>query len=907
MQGVADEARSPSALALGSSLVIRKRSRTVEQAKEEIEVQGVNEIRLMNVDNDDFEIKYSDSRDRITDIDGAYTDITISNADDALDAIQSIHGILGISDPYEELETDVVTSNAYGAEYTFEQVYDGVRVFGRNITASTNTTGSGDFVASNVIPSATLDNANLNFSYTQAQAENIAKEYYEGSFEVRTDATEKVIFTLRDYENNPVPAYIVSIYGHDNEGKYVDENLFVDALNGEVIYDVTNIHETDINVRAYNELGEFVNMPLEIWDYTDDNGSTWYPKYNMIHYAGSSEVIVYNQVRNSIMQNVVGFTSSVDIDADPQQVSAYTNMIDIMEWWKASFDRDSLDDNGMRVRVVTHERYKNARDNAFWKRAGNKLADACIYICDPQNNARSYAISKAALTHETTHAVIEYRIGADFAHSYYFEPGAINEGYADIFGCLMTGQWVTGLHVYSDDTYSRNIANPADPLSRQNISLASSGIIDHAPTRLSEQYVGWADNGGVHINSSLVSYPAYKMYNYGLPWNKLARVWYESMRMGYSGMSDFSTVRTCVLRAARKLQYTPEEIEIIKRAFDDIESTATTTNLSGNVSNYSGTPLSSVNVKITSANANNGSVRNVTTDSSGNFSIALTAGTYSIEISHSGYEAFSAIVTIENGLDSSMNIQLVTLDSAESTLTGIVKDAQTGYVIANALLEVRSGWNMHTGNIVATCTTDESGNYTLALPGGYYTIDVSKEDYITTNVNRFVMPADTSIRRNILLSKELDNKYRVTLQWDLDPNDLDSHLIGPITNGYGDFHVYFPSYSRIARDSSSNIIAELDHDDVEGYGFETITFEMQPGDKFKYYVHWFTGTGTWKGSNAVVNLYKGTQLINTFTVPQVDENGDWNYWHVFDLTSGLDPVQPDNEEAIVTTEPTLDD
>ena len=81
---------------------------------------------------------------------------------------------------------------------------------------------------------------------------------------------------------------------------------------------------------------------------------------------------------------------------------------------------------------------------------------------------------------------------------------------------------------------------------------------------------------------------------------------------------------------------------------------------------------------------------------------------------------------------------------------------------------------------------------------------------------------------------------------------------------------------------------------------------MQPGDTFKYYVYWYGGIGTWKGSNAVVNLYKGAQLINTFTVPQVNENGYRQYWRVFELTDGLDPVQPALTDAITTTEPTLD-
>ena len=333
-------------------VVIRKRSRTVEQAKEEIEVKGVNEIRRMNVDNNDLEIIYNESRDRITDIDGAYTDITIINADDALDAIQSIHGILGISDPYEELETDVVTSNAYGAEYTFDQVHNGVRVFGRNITTSANAAGAGDFVASSVVPSATLENANLTFLYTQEQAENIAKEYYEGSFEVRTDTTEKVIFTLGNYENNPIPAYIVSIYGHDDENNYTDENLFVNALNGDVIYNTTNIHTFEVVTRrANNELGDLdTNNPVSFPVITTGTKD----------YLWDPETKVRLFVHSPDMAYLANHNVGEEWD-DPQQISAYTNMIEIMKWWKASFDRDSLDGRGMVVDVVTHERKKIRR------------------------------------------------------------------------------------------------------------------------------------------------------------------------------------------------------------------------------------------------------------------------------------------------------------------------------------------------------------------------------------------------------------------------------------------------------------------------------------------------------------------------------------------------------------------
>ncbi|MBR0315312.1 MAG: M4 family metallopeptidase, partial [Synergistaceae bacterium] len=497
--------------------VIRARSRSVEQAKSEIRINGVDEIRLMNVSNDDFQITYSASRDRVTDIDGKYSDIVVTNADDALDSIQSVRGILGLNDPYTELENDVVTSDTYGGEYTFSQVHNGVKVFGRNITASANSAGETDFVASSVVPSATLTNSDLNFSYTQDQAETTAKGHYSGSFDIRSDKTEKIIFTLESYDNNPAPAYIVNVYGTDNEGKYVDENLFVNARNGEVIYSSSNIH--DYSVTAEDELDETVTFNLE--ETLQSDGSTVY-----VMHDPESRVWIYNN--NYGLSNLVSKPAGSTWN-DKQQISTYLNMIKIIKWWKNTLNRDSLDGNSMDVDVITHERVYNYRDNAYWWGWTKK-----IYICDPRSNSRSYAVAPEVINHEATHAVMMYRVGSDFSNNYNNAPGAINEGYADIFGCLQANHWLIGLHVFANNAYTRNISDPADPNSRQNINTRIT-----APTTLSERYTGTQDNGGVHINSSLISYPAYKMRSFGMSWEDLAKVWYKSMRMGYSASSNY--------------------------------------------------------------------------------------------------------------------------------------------------------------------------------------------------------------------------------------------------------------------------------------------------------------------------------------------------------------------------------
>lgn len=289
----------------------------------------------------------------------------------------------------------------------------------------------------------------------------------------------------------------------------------------------------------------------------------------------------------------------------------------------------------------------------------------------------------------------------------------------------------------------------------------------------------------------------------------------------------------------------------------------------------------------------------------------LYADAYTVKIEAGGYVPFSAVIQVEEGADNILNIPLVTPTGTHtSTIAGTLRDALTSYAVGGGKLRIWKGWNVHTGYTVAETLIDDDGTYSLPLFAGYYTAEYSKEGYATTSIKNFVISSDETLSRDIILSPTSDNKYRVTLQWDRTPRFLDSHLIGSVANSTGSpktFHVYYVSGYRTAYDSSGNVIAMIEQNDSRSYGFETITFEMKPFDKFKYFVHWWSKDGTtWAETNAVVNLYKGSQLINTFIVPKVNENGYWQYWHVFDLTDGLDPVQPAQTEAISNSAPTLD-
>ena len=111
-----------------------------------------------------------------------------------------------------------------------------------------------------------------------------------------------------------------------------------------------------------------------------------------------------------------------------------------------------------------------------------------------------------------------------------------------------------------------------------------------------------------------------------------------------------------------------------------------------------------------------------TTDASGNYSFAnVSAGTYSVTATHSGYLAKTSTVTVTAGTDTQFDIQL----STAGQLTGTVKHSD-GTVAVGVSVEIRSG-DLST---VITKTTNSSGVYGSGwIPIGNYTVTASQSGY----------------------------------------------------------------------------------------------------------------------------------------------------------------------------------
>lgn len=297
----------------------------------------------------------------------------------------------------------------------------------------------------------------------------------------------------------------------------------------------------------------------------------------------------------------------------------------------------------------------------------------------------------------------------------------------------------------------------------------------------------------------------------------------------------------------------------------------------------------------------------VKSDINGKFKVNLPAGNYRLEITANCYLTFFAYATVENGQETYLPISMLINSNNKQMFGGIcgqITDATTGLPIEGVDLELREGWdNTDKGSIKAQMTTNENGEYirnvktilgvTLGLRAGNYTLIARKNGYVTGHFNVVVNPGEVTANQNGSLNPMTESDdpddpvtpgsgdYRVILTWGETPSDLDSHL-NALTVGGSREHVYYGS--------KTGLYSNLDVDDTDSYGPETITvtdFSSLDGG-FTYSVHDYTNRScsaddsskALSMSGAVVRLFKGDTLLRTYNVPTDTEGTVWNVFSV---------------------------
>ncbi len=223
-----------------------------------------------------------------------------------------------------------------------------------------------------------------------------------------------------------------------------------------------------------------------------------------------------------------------------------------------------------------------------------------------------------------------------------------------------------------------------------------------------------------------------------------------------------------------------------------------------------------------------------------------------------------------------------------SELNGKITDATNGTALPGASIKLRA-CGQKTGDVLASDTSDGSGNYNIDITTGTYTAEVSLDGY-TSEFTTIALTADEDSIKNFPLNEQLaEGETRIVLSWGATPSDLDSHIQVPkATSGTTEI-----SYRNRSEEGTA-----LDVDDAGGFGPETITISTANAGTYTYWVQDYSNKGSdtstaLANSGAEVKVYNSSGLAKTFTVP----NTAGDKWNVFTM---------DGTTGAITTVNTID-
>ena len=349
--------------------------------------------------------------------------------------------------------------------------------------------------------------------------------------------------------------------------------------------------------------------------------------------------------------------------------------------------------------------------------------------------------------------------------------------------------------------------------------------------------------------------------------------------------------------------YDQKERDMINAAYNTyniVQEAKGISNIIGYVYDDNGNPVNNAKIGLYSAKYKKW-IFEKQTDQNGLYSIVVPSqeAEYEIKAEYDGYVTTSLYNINMNTQSVGMyqeNIYLVKNTGISYNINLILCDAfnkmdeNNMRRLVGADVKTRKGINNKTGEIYRSAKADQNGQIYITLEEGVYTVEINKDGYATTYYTVVARKENDVIQINTspILGED---EVRIVLTWGEKPMDLDSHLFTPNDSSSGDktFHIWYDHRSDLNYNN-------LDVDDTNGYGPETMTINHLDNGLYKYYVADFTNCSARNTnstdmslSGARVSIYTKAGLVQNFYVPN-DRQGV--IWELFEIRNKrIVPIQ----------------
>ncbi|MCD7760627.1 MAG: carboxypeptidase regulatory-like domain-containing protein [Clostridiales bacterium] len=582
------------------------------------------------------------SYDNLLILDDTFTDRTVTDEATAILAAQDAAESLGLQNAMEELEP-LNTTEAYGdSYYRLQQYYQGYPVYGRAVVVLADENGEALNLVGNV---ADVDEG-LSFtpSVTQTELEEslsaYAVEELELSGEVSLEEASDdalVIYDLYDEETHLAYELSASLDGE----LYT---VILDANDGEVLLAYETL--SNASITGTNSSGT-VAVDAAVGD---ENEDTYYlfdrerkiRVFDLDGTSGSKHTLGESVFSNETNAN----GEAVFPDDAVNYLSTLSRIYDTYENW------------GIDNIYPICANYRDGDDLGMSAMGGVAEIDGGKYGLISVGSVTGTS-DIDVLAHEYAHYIMISYIGklsSDFGK-------AIEEGFSDIFGCLVECK----LNGWEDPDW--RITQDAD------IFLLLKVDRDIANPQNTHNKVSWDGSGykftilpvDEYTYSTIISHSAYLMWtgNNGvgaLSVDELAELWYRAMLM-FPADCDFYNVRQLVLQAGSGMDLTSAQMECIKWTFNEV-GIGSTWNVGNQVAiavkDSEGNPYDDYTITITKEGyffegLLNGGAYDATYlwDTTDLFAIELKDGTYTVTIIDNANSEKEQTLTLEVGESSS--------------------------------------------------------------------------------------------------------------------------------------------------------------------------------------------------------------------------------------------------------------
>jgi Zn-dependent metalloprotease len=420
----------------------------------------------------------------------------------------------------DELKIKSANEDKLGIKHTrLYQYYDGIKVDKSEIVVHSKNDSifliNGEAISIeslDITPKITKDEA-IGFALKEINAkkyawessdieENMRRETYDKSFTFYPNP-ELIIWNSTDNKNYRL-AYKVNIFAMEPYKKVV---VYIDAKNSSVL-DISdrlvysNVIGSAVTKYSGNQsiATESTSSGYKLRDYSRGQGIEVKDCNKTIATATASDFIdannVWDEWNNSDMDNAA-------LDASLAAQKTY-------DYFHSVFNRNSYDNAGSKIKIYIH----------FWVSYNQSSWDPdwnFITCGDGDGTSFSPLTDLDAISHEFSHGV---------AYSYTnlgntYETGAIAEGLSDIWSAVINQyanlpgyqMWTEGEKYKLIPSHRRNFACPkASHYHYLNIDTLP-GLVYPDTYQGTGWYSGTWDNGGVHINSTVLSYWFYLLSN----------------------------------------------------------------------------------------------------------------------------------------------------------------------------------------------------------------------------------------------------------------------------------------------------------------------------------------------------------------------------------------------------------